>query len=127
MGIREIEFRAWCNFSKRMYPVVHEILFNREPPRIVVCSLGDVGTWESPDETVLFDYELMQYTGKKDKDGEKIFSGDIVDCEGLKSEIIFEEGAFWLKCGEALIDYLSENIKILGTAFENPELLEESK
>jgi len=73
-----------------------------------------------------------QYTVLKDKSHERIYVRDILDCDGLspemicKSNVVFEEGGFWLDCGECLTDFLPKSIKIIGNTFENPELLEGS-
>lgn len=56
--MREIKFRAWSNNKKEMfYPAHNAQLFNLTP----FC-----------------DFEVMQYTGVKDKNGKKIFEGDTI-------------------------------------------------
>lgn len=56
---REIEFRAWDKQDKRMLAISS---FQQIP-----------NNWRTV-------WELMQYTGLKDRNGKKIFEGDIVIC-----------------------------------------------
>ncbi|EHF2908548.1 TPA: YopX family protein [Listeria monocytogenes] len=71
---------------------------------------------------------LGQYTGLKDKNGKKIFEGDICweehnECYGV---VKFEEGKFlyvWENIAEDLWE-VADDIEICGNIHENPELLE---
>lgn len=71
---------------------------------------------------------LGQYTGVKDKNGKKIFEGDICweehnECYGV---VKFEEGKFlyvWENIAEDLWE-VADDIEICGNIHENPELLE---
>lgn len=80
------------------------------------------------------DYEidrntLGQYTGLKDKNGKKIFEGDIVkDILGQIGQIVYKEkySAFvvdkW-EVGYAL--WFDKGIEVIGNIYDNPELLGE--
>jgi len=84
--------------------------------------------WVSP-ETV------SEYTGLKDKDGGKIFEGDILD-DKYKWVVYFKKGSFIAgnQEGDDLLDYLIKHrdragvpIKVIGNIHQNPELLKQEK
>lgn len=96
------------------------------------------------------DFELVQFTGLKDKNKVEIYDGDIVeftqdesyqtDC-GTEYEtyidvgvikfnetrcgydIWVEAGEYWAEDVEDVFNY-DENFKVIGNIYENPELLE---
>lgn len=132
--MREIKFRA---FDKEKKDIIYFGLFDSEHDESCRLWIDDYGKrYES-------DLIIMQYTGLKDKNGKKIYEGDIV--KGLlKSGVIeFDKGLFgtnwdygtdrktmlgsWgtktnLRC---LHDGLNDKIEVIGNIYENPELLGE--
>lgn len=64
--MREIKFRAWDFEAKKMLGVVHTTIKLSE-------ILSDEGTH----------YQLMQYTGLKDKNGVEIYEGDVLSNKGI--------------------------------------------
>ncbi len=85
-------------------------------------------------------YEIMQYTGLKDKNGKEIYEGDIIttDLERYYLIVEYRNGAFMLNCNDGEEDYYdiffgtSEEPKkvykygeVIGNIYENPELLKE--
>ena len=73
-----------------------------------------------------------QYTGLKDKNGMRIFEGDIVKTVEGPFKVVCEHGAFWLY-DELLLSndhldflgsYISSAIEVIGNIYDNPELLE---
>ena len=122
--MRELKFRAWTILEKRGSFIYFDLDEMRE------------FNFDIFDEKPIF----QQYTGSKDKDGKKIYEGDIVSYEAGEpnrndgsfyksiSEVKFENGAFWPRpmkeeCEDSWYDYELKNICIIGNTFETPELL----
>lgn len=88
-------------------------------------------------ETFEIDYDtLCEYTGLTDKNGRKIFEGDIIkvctfgfNTERFITEIIYDKCAFRLKNGRNMFYYgqsdftRMDDSKVVGNVFDNPELL----
>ncbi|AVS32408.1 hypothetical protein JKT64_11760 [Listeria monocytogenes] len=78
---------------------------------------------------------VCQFTGLYDKNGKKIFEGDVVeidvydrlDWDSIKGKVVFLEGAWLVEDeGHFAISLWSEinEFEIIGNIYENPELLE---
>ena len=126
--MREIKFRAWDTDNKKM--VLWGELLSKNLQNILsmpkYCG-----------------YELMQYTGIKDKNGKEIYEGDIIQDSfyDRKAEVVFLEGAFWLDYIKDFKEYETihkryqlianydnkEVLEVLGNIYDNPELLKEDK
>ena len=132
---REIKFRVWDIVNKR------------------ILDYADIMTlpmWEvfpgTPEQRA---YEVMQYTGLKDKNNNEIYEGDVLkqvkksSREGCGSssydknnfEVVFKYGSFWLQRPYDDSVYIRdfpnidefvgfECFEIVGNIYENPELLE---
>lgn len=126
--MREKVFRAWDEQNKKMrYGDPREDGFYFENDG---CAM-QYSIWMSSNSDT--NSPIMQYTGLQDKNGVKIFEGDVllsVDEElgNMYAEVVFEKGAFLIKepgydaelfLGEELGDF-----EIVGNVFENKELLE---
>lgn len=73
-----------------------------------------------------------QYTGLTDRNGVKIFEGDIVRIGSVKFSVIFNMLEFELKDFSGVdvpfpfgFDYISVPVEVIGNIYDNPELLEE--
>lgn len=124
--MREIGFRAFVKSKKKMLPVT-DLCFN-ETEAVGVSGCGNAKCTLCVDWYNFDDVVLMQYTGLKDKNGKKIFEGDIGwdehnECYGV---VKFEEGKVlyvWENIAEDLQE-VADGIEICGNIHENPGLWE---
>lgn len=110
--MREIKFRVWWEDRKMFYG---DLDLNNLIPK----NKNEI-------------YELMQFTGLKDKKGEEIYEGDIMYVAGTGNvEIRFIYGCFGYtdNCNfYALFDDAEGDVEeVIGNIYENPELLEIKK
>jgi uncharacterized phage protein (TIGR01671 family) len=121
--MREIKFRAWSKQNKLMHYVDK---FSSNPQLM---------TWNGIvyKQGVVQDYEMLQYTGLKDKNGEEIYEGDVVNIVDFNTQnyrVEFINGTFLLRYGYANIENrypedvnYGSDVEVIGNIYEN-ELLE---
>ena len=71
-----------------------------------------------------------QYTGLTDKNGKKIFEGDIVKGTFLGFPVSIKDYVFSISWQEDITGYRAnyfENVEVIGNIYDNPELLETDK
>lgn len=75
-----------------------------------------------------------QYTGLTDKNGKKIFEGDIVLFNVDERGVVYydnEETSFMMEYGNCIVQmgycFCSRDLEVIGNIHDNPELLEVSK
>lgn len=129
--MKNIKFRAYDSLAKKMYNWTE--LLNQNLKNIFTI----------PEQC---GYNLMQYTGLKDRNMKEIYEGDIIKVnEDIRKAfdlkkimyVVFMEGAFYLKaekeikwellrCFPAIVGIEGNaRVEVIGNIYDNPELLEE--
>lgn len=130
--MREIEFRAW--YDGHMY---RALAIDWENRQITMCRLDDESYRLTNSGSVFDDTILHRPTGLEDKNGAKIYEGDILDTHvksGRYMKVYYNEDCVsfmtaglgdiaWVKTGGLGKDMCSY-IEVIGNIHQNPELLE---
>ncbi|EHG1811842.1 hypothetical protein J3057_000034 [Listeria monocytogenes] len=101
----------------------------------IAYDVNEVGSFVYISRSEKVDPETVgQYTGVKDKNGKKIFEGDIVNCKFFDRMVGDIAGVInFIDCVWAVSDFKNkrlyqlidvDNIEIIGNIHENPDLLE---
>ena len=129
--MREILFRGkLTDDSKWVYGCLLDKIYGAVPAIMSEQSVDDAFNLE-------FEYDHVQektvgqYTGMKDKNGRRIFEGDICKVGNLIYKVVFEYSCWWFKilsnkvyCCPAFNSHCGEYCEIIGNIHDNPELLE---
>lgn len=123
-GGMKLKFRAWDKRKNEMYNP-DELTIQINGSEILVALESSLHQ--------IFNCELMQSTGLKDKNGVQIFEGDIVNnAYGDLCLVEWGTGGYVLNSISSgdpyYINYqyiYPANIEVKGNKFENPELMEE--
>ena len=127
--MREILFRAkridngeWVEGNYVKAELIHEDGYEH----YIIETMRRGKTYEIDPET------LCQYTGLKDKNGNRIWENDIVRIENSMDEGIGNVefyGGMWYVDGEPnnnlydIVEYDDGEVEVIGNIFDNPELL----
>ena len=136
--MREIKFRAWDKKHKQMVNLYTPTAFcedGYDEIDYIAFSKCDVHYVDSSQVVGVEQYELMQYTGLKDKNGKEIWEGDILKHSEYGScEVVNKFGGFgieaktssWISSGfhsfsTRSADY--EHCEVIGNIYEDGHLL----
>ncbi|WP_413527394.1 YopX family protein [Marinilactibacillus psychrotolerans] len=118
---REIKFRAWLEYDKRM-------AFSEE---VVVWDNNIYINKEKKLDSKIKGYStlsIMQYTGLKDRNGKEIYEGDVIKAS-IECGILVTGQVYWNYGALEVQGYVFKqlnNLEVIGNIYENPELLERS-
>ena len=121
------KFRVWHKPMQRMCEVL-AISFERQKVKIRHLR------WTTNMTVPFDDVELMQSTWRFDKNGEEIFEGDVVDVFDSRYTVFYDSknASFRLNPRDKRwnADYMSnyeheDSFEIIGSIYENKELMEE--
>ena len=135
-----IKFRAWDEKLKSMAKIISLSFYEEDSP--LYGNETEAFLYYEELETnslrAFNDIELMQYTGLKDKYGVEIYDGDCFkDCDGKLHIVTFKNGGFGcdtkflidyhtqesILTHEPLINFVHDEIEVVGNIYENKELL----
>ena len=116
-------------FEPRRKGAFGQIISDLDHERHYIVSKKNYEYWEIIPETV------GQFTGMYDRNGKKIFEGDIVSSNKRKTwigrgKVWFDKSVFW--CGERewakllrVVCLEDEQAEVIGNIYDNPELAED--
>ena len=124
--MREIKFRVWDK-DEKIIKKVESINFplGGQSSSKTVCVYNE----EEDCYEWVYDYELMQYTGIKDKNNKEIYEGDIVGFySNVEDEIITEKVEYHFgiyRAGDYFVGKIYNKCEVIGNIYENKDLLVE--
>jgi len=124
--MREIKFRAWDYVAKEML-VVKQLEFGRNQSNDIWAHLSDGHILNQQH------FELMQYTGLKDKNGKQIYEGDIIRFKWSDewiSPVFWDDKYGWtirtIKVWKYNLSLHIDTVEVIGNIYENKELLNDN-
>lgn len=138
--MKKLEFRLWDKANKKMLYYDTDIVPTLTLNGVLENSF--IGKVNGKD-IILHDnisacYEIMQYTGLRDRHNKKIYEGDVLETEDRIVEVVWHEQAGqwdtnWIAYTKELVSNGITNVEwqykasAIGNVWENPKLLKGEK
>lgn len=134
--MKDLQFRLWDKKRGEMINLRPAELSNVQGAHIALA-FEEYGHTRSDETERIEDYELMQFTGLRDKNGKEIFEGHIckrngkiylIECEENSLILCMNEISKRRNHGKGTGNVIFHNTalldsEIIGNIYENPELL----
>lgn len=123
--MREMLFRGQTIYKSKGNAWYKGSLITESEGAKIVYDTTDENGWE-----YVIPETVGQYTGLDDKNGNKIFEGDIVDILTENEEIgvvVYENGGYIVFSDGFCVDFINNihgtDVEIIGNIYDNPELM----
>jgi len=120
---REIKFRAWDKHERKMYQVT-ALQWDAANPckfsKLELLSLDGLYTVRRFIGDACGIYDILEYTGIKDRKGAEIYEGDILDNLGV---VEFKNGSFVVNGWEPIGEMAVEKSVVIGNIYEHRYLI----
>jgi uncharacterized phage protein (TIGR01671 family) len=123
--MREIKFRAWHKEDRYM---IYDVQSNQMWFYDDVDKTRQILDYDEAFQDMIDNknYNLMQYTGLKDKNGKEIYEGDILNYDGLRGQVTYFKSGF-VQMMNLVPEQIWKDCEVIGNIYENPELLRVTK